>query len=458
MALKEKEGRDIREAIERFVRNLVRREISSAPYNQTKNGQVTKVTPHGYTVLIENKEYPNMLAINCANLVEGDVVVCAIPNGQMSQSYIVGKKVGLIQVSAGGGDVSDVEVNNVSVVSGGVANITLSAVAVSGSYDDLSNKPTIPTQTSDLTNDGDGASPFATQSFVNSSIATNTAYFRGTYNIVTDLGLTVSATEQEIVVALADEMTSQGIIPTNNDYCFVSYPDATDPTQFTKYDRYKYDGANSTWSYEYTLNNSSFTAAQWDAINSGISAGNYVTTVNGSSGAITVPVASISTTSGSESVTVDSNTLNVVTRNTAQSISGIKTFTNGIKLAPQSSIWNTSNIVTTNNDEVLGINTNGQVGFVANVTDSSVLANAFTFRNVSTNLFRIGTTNIRPESNNSYDCGTSTNRWRYVFAGTKMYTPAINALSFNLCVNDTSTVNATMQYNSTNQSIEFIFN
>lgn len=154
MALKEKEGRDIREAIERFVRNLVRREISTAPYNQTKNGQVTKVTPHGYTVLIENKEYPNMLAINCANLVEGDVVVCAIPNGQMSQSYIVGKKVGLIQVSAGGGAIDDVRVNNVSVVTNRVANIvadttvantthlvTSGAVytAISGLTSDISN-------------------------------------------------------------------------------------------------------------------------------------------------------------------------------------------------------------------------------------------------------------------------------------------------------------------------------
>lgn len=185
----------------------------------------------------------------------------------------------------------------------------LANVATSGSYTDLTNKPTIPvvndgvltvqrngvtvgtfsanqasdtianisvpTKTSDLTNDGnDGADEFATEGFVNSSIATNTAYFRGTYNIVTDLGLTTSATEAQIAAALATQMTQQSITPTNNDYVFVSYPDSTDPTQYDKYERYKYDSSDSLWHYEYTLNNSTFTAAQWQAINSGITSGN----------------------------------------------------------------------------------------------------------------------------------------------------------------------------------------
>ena len=74
----------------------------------------------------------------------------------------------------GGGSVNDVEVNGVSVVVGGVAEVTVptqtsdlnndsgfltssdvSAVAMSGDYDDLINKPTIPTATSDLVNDSD---------------------------------------------------------------------------------------------------------------------------------------------------------------------------------------------------------------------------------------------------------------------------------------------------------------
>ena len=44
------------------------------------------------------------------------------------------------------------------------ANInSLASVATSGDYDDLGNKPSIPTKTSDLTNDGDGTHAFLTQ-------------------------------------------------------------------------------------------------------------------------------------------------------------------------------------------------------------------------------------------------------------------------------------------------------
>lgn len=65
-------------------------------------------------------------------------------------------------------------------------------------------------------------------------------------------------------------MQTESITPTNNDYVFVCYPDDVVTTQYTKFDRYKYDG--TTWGYEYTLNNSSFTAEQWAAINSNITA------------------------------------------------------------------------------------------------------------------------------------------------------------------------------------------
>jgi hypothetical protein len=50
-----------------------------------------------------------------------------------------------------------------------------------------------------------------------------------------------------------------------NDYAFVV---RTDASGNTLYDRYKYNG--TAWVFEYTLNNSSFTQAQWDAVNSGI--------------------------------------------------------------------------------------------------------------------------------------------------------------------------------------------
>ena len=105
----------------------------------------------------------------------------------------------------------------------------------------------------------------ADKAFVNSSIATNTATFRGTYNLVSDLNLSISATQSQIATALASAISTAE----NNDYCFVQIPtaDAT-PTQIASVERYKYNG--TAWAYEYTLNNSGFTAAQWAALNSGI--------------------------------------------------------------------------------------------------------------------------------------------------------------------------------------------
>ena len=86
----------------------------------------------------------------------------------------------------------------------------------------------------------------ADKDFVNSSIATSTATFRGTFTSLDELKKTT-----------ADK----------NDYAFYEHNDAAGNTLFEKY---TYDGTE--WKYEYTLNNSSFTAAQWSAINSGITA------------------------------------------------------------------------------------------------------------------------------------------------------------------------------------------
>ena len=108
----------------------------------------------------------------------------------------------------------------------------------------------------------------ADKAFVNSSIATNTATFRGTFNLVSNLHLTLDATEQQIATALASAIVTAD----NNDYCFIQVPvDVETPTVIGRIDRYKFNG--EAWAFEYTLNNSGFTAAQWDAINSGITTG-----------------------------------------------------------------------------------------------------------------------------------------------------------------------------------------
>ena len=117
----------------------------------------------------------------------------------------------------------------------------------------------------------------ADKAFVNSSIATATATFRGTFNLVSDLGLSTEATQQQIAAAIATEMEALGIMPDSNDYCFIQIPDDdSDPDMIARIDRYKYDG--SAWGYEFSLNNSGFTAAQWAAINSGITSESWADT------------------------------------------------------------------------------------------------------------------------------------------------------------------------------------
>lgn len=189
----------------------------------------------------------------------------------------------------------------------------------------IKNKPSIPTKTSDLTNDSgfitasdvpaqvqadwteadttsaayiankpnlalkedvankaqtlvassttDYPSSAATAQFVNSSIATATARFLGNYDL-TDLGLTYPATDSQIETAL-DGYTFQSA-PTNNDYVYaeIQNPQTTSVDDVVK--RFKFNGTN--WLYEYTLNNSSFTAAEIAAIDSGVNStkvGNY---------------------------------------------------------------------------------------------------------------------------------------------------------------------------------------
>ena len=111
--------------------------------------------------------------------------------------------------------------------------------------------------------DASSQNKLATEGFVNSSVSTNTATFRGTYNEIADLHLTTAATRAEIAAELASVISGAD----NNDYAFVQIPadDAT-PTEIARVERYKYNG--SAWGFEYVLNNSGFTSQQWDAINS----------------------------------------------------------------------------------------------------------------------------------------------------------------------------------------------
>ena len=107
----------------------------------------------------------------------------------------------------------------------------------------------------------------AVADFVNSSVATNTATFLGNFSL-DDLGLTYPATEVQIAAALNNHTWPSGY-PTNNDYVYVEIRNPQSSI-YDKVQRYKYRGSVASWGYEYTLNNSSFTAEEMAAIDSGI--------------------------------------------------------------------------------------------------------------------------------------------------------------------------------------------
>lgn len=114
------------------------------------------------------------------------------------------------------------------------------------------NAGNITTINSKIPNQASSSNQLADKDFVNSSIATNTANFIGTFNSVAELEAYTGTL-------------------TNNDYAFVA---TTDTAGNTLYDRYKYNADTQEWKYEYELNNSSFTAVQWASINSGATSTN----------------------------------------------------------------------------------------------------------------------------------------------------------------------------------------
>lgn len=125
----------------------------------------------------------------------------------------------------------------------------------------------IPEQASDT-------NQLADKNYVDTAITTASATFRGTKNVVSDLSLTVTATHAQIATALSTAITTAD----QNDYCFVQIPESSSSSNIIRVERYKY--ANNAWSYEYDLNNSGFTAAQWAAINSGVTYTNFANKAN----------------------------------------------------------------------------------------------------------------------------------------------------------------------------------
>lgn len=131
------------------------------------------------------------------------------------------------------------------------------------SKEDSANKA----QTLDPSSSTEFPSSAATANFVNSSVATATANFLGNFTL-TDLGLTYPATDAQIGAALDAYTWPAGVTPTNNDYTYIEIENPQTTGIDDSVERFKFNGTN--WVYEYTLNNSTFTAAEKAAIDSGI--------------------------------------------------------------------------------------------------------------------------------------------------------------------------------------------
>lgn len=202
---------------------------------------------------------------------------------------------------------------------------------INDNFDDIENL-----KTSDIENDGDGTSPFATQSYVDThggkidkikvdgvkqsiinkevdlsvytkAISDNTFATKNQVNaiegkipseassinqladkaFVASSISTSSSTFRGTVETLAELRALVGVI---NDYAFYKHTDSIGNVVFS---RYKYTSVVSettgNWTFEYDLNNSSFTQEQWNAINSGATSGligkittneNAITTIN----------------------------------------------------------------------------------------------------------------------------------------------------------------------------------
>ena len=109
----------------------------------------------------------------------------------------------------------------------------------------------------------------AVADYVSQQIATQAATFRGTLSLTGDLGLPDTATNAQIAAALNSYTWPTGVTITNNDTVnvTVNHPSTT---TVDVYKRFKYSSAETTWKWEYDINNTTFTTDQMAAINSGI--------------------------------------------------------------------------------------------------------------------------------------------------------------------------------------------
>lgn len=224
----------------------------------------------------------------------------------------------------------------------------------------------------------------ATENFVNSSIATNTANFIGTFENVTALRAYVGTVTNNDYAFVTNSIVKDN----GNDFANFAALDAYDKTLLTnfdyawvingtKFDLYRFNivtqtwilraenvdkdgellnaaynrykatvvGSSVSWDYEYTLNNSSFTAAQWATINSGMTAADKTKLDGIEAGAQVNPAFETSTTNIKMDGTASVGSLDTIAR--ADHVHPSDT-------SKQDSLVSGTNIKTLNGNSILG--------------------------------------------------------------------------------------------------------
>lgn len=194
--------------------------------------------------------------------------------GAKADTAVQGVKVNGTELSKDGNNKVDVPVPTASTATplkDGAASAGSSTQWARGDHrhptDDSREAVANKVQSINVESETDYPSSKAVADFVNSSVATNTATFLGNFSLA-DLGLAYPATEVQIASALNSHTWPTGY-PTNNDYVYVEVRNPQS-TIDDKVQRYKYRDRLASWGYEYTLNNSSFTAEEKAAIDSGV--------------------------------------------------------------------------------------------------------------------------------------------------------------------------------------------
>lgn len=248
----------------------VKAAINALDYTDTKDA-------HEFVTLVN--EADGVVSVTHAQPVVADI--------DGLQAALDGKQDGL--AFDGTYDATDNKVATVSTVTGAIAGLDATQTSTDGknvqvkvteadgkitavniTTDNTENKANKKTAI-DSTSDTDYPTSKAVATYVGQQIATQSATFRGTISLTDDLHLPDTATNEQIATALNGYTWPEGVTITNNDTVnvTVNHPSTTD---VDVYKRFKYSTAESTWKWEYDINNTTFTTDQMAAINSGITA------------------------------------------------------------------------------------------------------------------------------------------------------------------------------------------